>query len=99
MKNVIPVSRLNRGEASKILKEIETSGHKVIEKNNTPIGVLLSVAEYESMIETLEDLELLVQAQERMNDFDGETISEDEIRAEFGITEEDLDKIEDVEFE
>ena len=41
MKTIVPITRFNKGEANKIFDEVETSGTKIVMKNNKPACVLL----------------------------------------------------------
>ena len=42
MKSMIPITRFNRGEASRIFDEVASSGTKIVVKNNRPACVLMS---------------------------------------------------------
>ena len=46
MNAMIPITRFNKGEATKIFDEVEHSGVKIVVKNNKPACVLLSPAQY-----------------------------------------------------
>ena len=46
----VPISRLNKGEAGKIIEEVKTDGIRVIVKNNIPECVMISVEEYDRII-------------------------------------------------
>jgi len=65
---MVPVSRFNKGEAAKIFDEVVQSGIKIAVKNNKPACVLLSPQRYEDMMEEMENLHLLVEAEKRLND-------------------------------
>lgn len=99
MNAMVPITRFNKGEASKIFDEVESSGMKIVVKNNKPACVLLSPAQYENLMEMLSDAILLAEAEKRMaaND-DSENISHEDLLAELGITEEELADV-DVEIE
>lgn len=94
MKSMIPITRFNKGEASKIFDEVEHSGTKVVIKNNKPACVLISPTQYETLMELLSDYYLAMEAERRMeqND-DKENLSREEVMRSFGITEEDLQNI------
>jgi PHD/YefM family antitoxin component YafN of YafNO toxin-antitoxin module len=95
MKSIIPITRFNKGEASRIFEEVENSGTKVVMKNNRPACVLMSPEKYESLMEMLSDYILLEEAENRMAHFDPkETISQTEMMESLGITDADLDEIE-----
>jgi PHD/YefM family antitoxin component YafN of YafNO toxin-antitoxin module len=91
---IVPISRFNKGEASKIFEEVRQSGTKVVFKNNDPVCVLMKPDEYQTMIDQLIDLEMAMEADRRLATGDGETISEADLMSELGITEEALDKVE-----
>lgn len=99
MNAMVPITRFNKGEASKIFDEVEASGIKIVVKNNKPACVLLSPAQYENLMEMLSDAILLAEAEKRMaaND-DSENISHEDLLAELGITEDELADV-DVEIE
>ena len=42
----VPISRLNKGEAGRIIDEVKADGIRVIVKNNSPECVMISVEEY-----------------------------------------------------
>lgn len=98
--SIVPISRFNRGEASKIFDEVRETGVKVVFKNNVPACVLVEPERYEALMEALEDYVLLEEAERRMADPANEkTYTFEEIMEEFGITSEDLDDAEEVEIE
>jgi len=99
MRSIVPITRFNRGEASKIFDEVESSGMKIVVKNNKPACVLLSPERYDEIMELLSDHLLLQEAEKRMADVkDDELLTQDEMMAELGISKEDLDEI-DVEID
>jgi PHD/YefM family antitoxin component YafN of YafNO toxin-antitoxin module len=98
MRSMVPVSRFNKGEASKIFDEVSRTGIKIAVKNNQPACVLLSPARYESLLEEIEDLELMIEVEKRLDE-GGKTYSQDEVMERLGLTQEDIDNAEDVEIE
>jgi len=99
MKKIVPITRFNKGEASKVFDEVQTSGPKIVVKNNHPACVLVSPEQYESLVEMLSDYLLLTEADKRMADNnDAENISHEEMLHRLGITREELDAT-DVEIE
>lgn len=97
--SMVPISRFNKGEASKIFDEVTSSGTKIVIKNNRPACVLLSPAQYESLMEMLSDSLLYTEAEKRMaTNNDSETLSYEAVMEELGITQKELDDI-DVEIE
>ncbi|MBQ4513395.1 MAG: hypothetical protein II969_10390 [Anaerolineaceae bacterium] len=96
----VPISQFNRGLAGKIFSDVKAHGSKVVMKNNTAEVVLMSPDEYVQIMDTLNDYLLLTMAVDRMSDYDpSKLISEEEMDRRLGITREDLDSIDDVEFE
>ena len=98
MRSMVPVSRFNKGEAAKIFDEVSRTGIKIAVKNNKPACVLLSPDRYESLLEEIEDLELMMEAEKRLAE-GGPTYSSDEVMQSLGITQADIDAAEDVEIE
>ena len=99
MKTIVPITRFNKGEANKIFDEVETSGTKIVMKNNKPVCVLLSPAQYESLMEMLSDFLLYSEAEKRTaSNKDEENISHEAMMKELGISQESLDEV-DVEIE
>ncbi len=43
----VPISRLNKGEAGKIIDEVKEDGIRIIVKNNVPECVMITVEEYD----------------------------------------------------
>ncbi|MFH1879675.1 MAG: type II toxin-antitoxin system Phd/YefM family antitoxin, partial [Bacillota bacterium] len=88
--NIIPVSRFNRGEASKIFDEVIASGTKVVLKNNTPTCFLVSPEEYTVIMDELEDLQLFKEAATRLSNPDAKVYSENEVMTSLGISDKEL---------
>lgn len=96
---IIPISRFNKGEASKIFEEVIQTGMKIVVKNNKPACVLLSPEEYQHMIDEMEDYVLLKEALQRMENHDPTTnITQEELLKKFNISQTMLDETE-VDFE
>ena len=89
--NTISISQFNKGLAGQIFADVKRDGAKVVMKNNTAEAVIVSPDEYVEIVEALNDYELFATAVERMNSFDPSAlVSEEEMMARFGISEEDL---------
>ena len=100
IKNTIPISLFNRGMAGKIFEEVKQNGAKVVMKNNNAECVLLSPDEYVQLIEEVNNARLLAIAVERMKNMDPDTlINQEEVYSELGITQNDIDNFDEVEFE
>ena len=95
MKNIVPITRFNKGEANRIFDEVESTGMKIVMKNNQPACVLMSPGQYESLMEMLADYILQEEAEARMLNYDSnESMTQQELMEELGITDEELDAIE-----
>lgn len=99
LKTMIPISRFNKGEANKIFDEVEMTGTKIVVKNNKPACVLISPAQYESLMEMLSDTILREEAEARIEHYDtSKNRTQEQMMQEFGITQSELDAL-DVELE
>ncbi len=67
MDSLVPITRFNKGEASRIFDEVSRSGTKIVLKNNTPACVLMDPKQYEEMLEQLEDYSLIVESIKRLD--------------------------------
>lgn len=95
MNAMVPITRFNKGEAAKIFDEVETTGTKIVVKNNRPACVLVSPAQYETLMEMLSDYALLAEAEKRVAaNEDSENLSQEEMMKELGITDDDLADVE-----
>jgi len=99
MNSMVPVSRFNKGEASKIFDEVAETGMKIAINNNKPACVLLSPEMYESIMESFEDFDLIMEVERRLEEDTGPTFSREELMHGLGITQADIDAAEDVEIE
>ena len=55
MRSIVPITRFNKGEANRIFDEVESSGTKIVMKNNRPACVLMSPEKYEVLMEMLSE--------------------------------------------
>ena len=98
LKNMVSITELNKGKASKIIEEVKKTGYKVILKNNSPEAVLITPEQFEELIslrEEILDMTLGMEALKRMSNFNAEeTISHEDILGELGISQDELDDIE-----
>ena len=62
----MPISRFNKGEASKIFEEVKVAGIKVVVKNNIPVCVLVSPAKYDSMMDEIQRLSISINNKSEM---------------------------------
>jgi prevent-host-death family protein len=98
--HMISVSDLGRGQASRVIQAVEKNKEQyIVVKNNKPQAILISIEEYLNLMESKEELELLLIASERTKT-PQEYIDFNTVLNEFNISHEDLDEIEsDVEIE
>ena len=99
IQNSVPISNFNKGMAGKIFADVRSNGPKVVIKNNTPECVLMSPEEYISLLDELDDMRLLAMAKDRISHTSGKTITHEEIMKKYGISQEELDSMEDFEIE
>ena len=99
--SIIPISRLNRGMAAQVIDEVNENNIGIVVRHNEPICVILSVQEYERMVEEMEDMKLAEEAFVRMSETHdrGKWTTHTEMMARHGITKEMLDAMEEVDFE
>ena len=91
---IVPISRFNKGEASKIFDEVSAGGFKIVVKNNKPICVLITPEKYEEMMETIENYYLFIEAEKRMKSAtQSDFISHEELMKDFNIREEELEDV------
>jgi PHD/YefM family antitoxin component YafN of YafNO toxin-antitoxin module len=92
---IVPITRFNRGEASKIFDEVSARGVKVVLKNNMPACVLVQPERYEEMVEALENYALYFEAERRVRDTElGQTIPSEAVMERLGVSGEELRGIE-----
>ncbi len=97
--NIIPITLFNKGKAGQIFEEVKKSGTKLVVKNNVAECVLVSPKKYVEMVDEIEDMKLRLLALERLESGDGTVVSDQAMMSELGITQKDLDAMEDVEIE
>lgn len=49
---IIPITRFNKGEAGKIIDEVQKDGPRIIVKNNVPECVMISIEDYNALTES-----------------------------------------------
>lgn len=95
MDTIVPITRFNRGEASKIFDEVNARGVKVVLKNNVPACVLVRPEQYDEMVEALEDYALFFEAERRLKASDSDqTIPSENVMEHLGINKEELEDVE-----
>lgn len=100
IENTVSISQFNKGLAGRIFEEVKRYGAKVVMKNNTAECVLMSPAEYISLMDEINDARLLAEASTRMTSFDpSKLLSDQQIDEAFGISPKDYSDTSEVEFE
>jgi len=67
--HIISVSDLGRGKASKVIQAVEKNKDQyIVVKNNKPQAVILSIEEYNNLMETNDELKLLLIATKRVSE-------------------------------
>lgn len=102
IKNTISISLFDdtNNSVDEIFKDVKESGAKVVMKDNTAECILISPTEYLQLIEELNDTKLLLLANERMKNYDPKkAIDGNDIFEKSGISNEDLEDYDVVEFE
>ena len=100
LQSTVSITLFNRGMAGKIFSQVKQNGPKVVMKNNKPECVLVSPEQYMEMMDEVFDARIEALAWARLqNPSPGEPIPAEELYAECGLTEEDLEGWEDIEFE
>ena len=95
LSSIIPISCFNKGEANKIFEEVHESGIKIVVKNNKPTCVLISPEEYDSIVEMIENYNLLMEAEKRISENNPKTNqTHSQTLCALGISENDLKDIE-----
>lgn len=98
LQSLVSISQFSKGKATQIFDRLQREPQLVVLKNNAPAAVLLSPEEFNRLTEIEENYQLLLTAQERLNNVNlGNTRSEADVMRSLGISEEDIDAAEDVE--
>lgn len=95
---LVPIRSFNKGHASRIFERAKSAGPLFVLKNNAPEAVIMSTEDYARMSEAEENYALLLEATERLAASAGRPGTPmADVMAELGITEAELDAMEDVE--
>ena len=98
--HTIPISQFHKGQTAQIFSDVRKTGAKVVIKNNEPECVLMSPSEYMDFMNALADARLELLAMKRIASGALEhTSTQKEVMGIFGITDEDLEAMEEVEIE
>ena len=97
---LIPISQFNKGQASKIFDRLRSEPELIVLKNNQPSAVILSPDEYIRLAEIEEDYNLLMEARQRLAANEGKAaIPAADVMKHFGISDDDLEEVEEPEIE
>lgn len=100
LSRLIPITQFNRGQASRIFDRLRSESELIVLKNNQPSAVILSPDEYTRLAEIEENYKLLLEATKRLAANEGKTaLSEAEVLKHFGITDTELEEMEEPEIE
>lgn len=100
LQRLVPITQFNRGQASRIFDRLHSEPQLIVLKNNQPSAVILSPEEYTRLAEIEENYQLLLEASKRLAaNKDNETIPAKEVLKHFGITEAELEEMEEPEIE
>jgi antitoxin StbD len=100
LNNMVSITQFNKGQASKIFDRVKSEGRIVVLKNNAPSAIILSFDEYKRLTEIEENEYLLRIAEERTKySVPGTGFSKEVIYDKLNISQEDIDKTEDIEIE
>ncbi|PWM79629.1 MAG: prevent-host-death protein [Phascolarctobacterium sp.] len=91
---IVPISNFNKDGAAKIFEDVKKNGTKYVFKNNLPECVLISPERYDKLLDRLFDMELYIEAMERINAPDRKVYSADEAMKILGVTDKDLEDVE-----
>ncbi len=97
---LIPISQFNKGQASKIFDRLRSEPELIVLKNNQPSAVILAPDEYIRLTEIEEDYNLLMEARQRLAANKGKAaIPATDVMKHFGISDADLEEVEEPEIE
>ena len=101
IRNMVSVTDFNKGAAGSIFDSVKQTGvPKLVLKRNEPTCVLVAPKAYINMVEELEDLRDYKLAMERLVASDASPlVSWAQILEETGVSQDELDEMEDVELE
>ena len=96
MNSLIPITLFNRGQASRIFDRLQSESQLVVLKNNQPAAVILSPEEFYRLNEIEEDYVLLLEAVRRLVNNDAPATSMEAMLEELGISQDEINNVEDV---
>lgn len=79
LSNMVPISTLNHGGASKTLEQVSDGNPVVVLKNNQPAAVIITPSDYTRLTEAEEDFALYQEAMERLQHDNGHRLTREEV--------------------
>ena len=93
LNRIVSTSELNRGLSKRMKELAKDKLSLVVVKNNKPQAVLMSLEEYNELMEMKEDFELYQMAVERMKNYNPDKVTTfEELLKEEGISKEEIEK-------
>ena len=100
LQSLVSISQFSKGQATKVFDRLHNESQLAVLQNNKPAAILLSPEEFSRLAEIEENYHLLMLAQERLaNNNINNAISEADVMASLGISEDEINAAEDVEIE
>lgn len=100
LQRLVPITQFNRGQASRIFDRLRSEPQLIVLKNNQPSAVILAPEEYARLAEIEENYRLLLEANKRLTaNQEKDAIPAAEVMKHFGITETQLEEMEEPEIE
>ncbi len=98
--NIVPISDFSHGRSSAAFSRVGDDNPVVVLRHNVPAYVIVTPDEYRKARESEEDLELLSLALERTSRTSlDDCVSMADLMAKYDITQDELDAMDEVEFE
>ena len=88
--SLVPITKFNRGQASRIFDRLHNENQHIVLKNNQPEAIILSPSEFQRLSEIEEDYTLLLEATRRLKENSSSTSSREEVMSELNISEAEL---------
>ena len=100
LNSFVSITQFNKGQASRIFDRLNTEKQLIVLKNNIPSAVIISPDEYIRLSEIAEDYYLLLEAQKRIKNNNGQkSLSFEDVMQNYGISESDIENAEDLDIE
>lgn len=98
--NMVPISDFSHGKSSAAFAKVGNDNPVVVLKRNAPAFVIVTPEEYRSAKQAEEDLDLLMLAIERTHGTSlDDCLTFDQFLGEIGVTQDQLNEMDEVDFE